>query len=59
MDLKRDRERKKHLLNTDPKFKEHYNNVRKEWLSKNKDKIIQYRKKQSLKNLIRLKENYI
>ena len=55
MDLKRDRERKKHLLNTDPKFKEHYNNVRKEWLSKNKDKIIQYRKKAESKESYKIK----
>jgi len=55
MDLKRDRERKKHLLNTNPKFKEHYSNVRKAWLSKNKDKIIKYRKKAESKESYKIK----
>ena len=52
MDTKRDWNRKKYLLKTDPKFREHYYLVRKKWLEKNKDKLIQYRKK------IESKESY-
>ena len=55
MALKRDRIRKKHLLNTDPKFKEHYNNLRKAWLSKNKDKIKVYSKKAQSKESYKIK----
>ena len=55
MALKRDRIRKKHLLNTNPKFKEHYNNVRKAWLSKNKDKIKLYSKKAQSKESYKIK----
>ena len=55
MALKRDRIRKKHLLNTNPKFKEHYNNVRKAWLSKNKDKIKVYSKKAQSKESYKIK----
>lgn len=55
MDLKRDRERKKHLLNTDPNFRKHYYGVRKTWLEKNKDKVIEYRKKSQSKESYKIK----
>ena len=55
MDLKRDRERKKHLLNTDANFRKHYYEVRKAWASKNKDKINQYRKKAESKESYKIK----
>lgn len=55
MDLKRDRERKKHLLNTNANFRKHYYEVRKAWASKNKDKINQYRKKAESKESYKIK----
>ena len=45
--LKRDRERKKKLLKTSKKFREHYYKVQKEWRDKNPEKTKQYFRKTS------------
>ena len=55
MDLKRDKERKKHLLNTDSNFRKHYYEVRKAWAEKNKDKVKEYLKKARSKESYKIK----
>jgi len=55
MDLKRDRDRKKHLLNTNPDYRKHYYEVRKAWISKNKDKVKEYLKKAQSKESYKIK----